>query len=99
MDRNAAKAELDAAIAEARRVFDLPRPAATGVCLESCRNEEVAADFLNLDARDLPLSTIKEWIDAPCSNDLSFANVGRLMPRFMEGMTDDNSTMFEVYGE
>ena len=99
MDRNAAKAELDAAIAEAWRVFDLPRPATTGVCLESCRNEEVAADFLSFDARDLPLSYVKEWIDAPCSNHLSFANVGWLMPRFMEGMADDNSTMFEIYGE
>ena len=88
MDRNAAKAELDAAIAEARRVFDLPRPATTGVCKGCCMDPEIEADFLNHGARDLPDAYLRDWFFAAFADDLGYAQMGWLMPRIMESLAD-----------
>ena len=99
MDRNAAKAELDAAIAEAWRVFDLPRPATTGVCTACCMDADIADDFLNHDARDLPAQYLYSWQNAAYSDDLGYQHVGWLLPRFMEAMASDDDEIFLSFEE
>lgn len=75
---------LDEVIADAWRVFDLPKPATTGVCVNCCMDPGIEADFLNHPARDLPLSYIRDWFFAAFTDDLGFAQMGWLLPRILE---------------
>ena len=76
--------ELEAVVARAYAAFDLPIPPATGVCEGCCMDAEIEADFLNHQARDLPLPYIQDWYFAAYTDRTGFPHVGWLLPRIME---------------
>jgi hypothetical protein len=75
---------LNAAIDEAWRVFDLPVPATTGVCENCCLDPEIEADFLNRQARDLPLAYVRDWYFAAIAEGIRHDHVAWFLPRVME---------------
>lgn len=79
---------LEAAIAHAWQVFDLPAPATTGVCKGCCMEPEIEADFLKQRARDLPAAYVRDWYFAAFADGLSHDHVAWFLPRVMEMLAD-----------
>ncbi|MBA3909579.1 MAG: hypothetical protein C0524_06750 [Rhodobacter sp.] len=79
---------LKAAIDEAWRVFDIPAPATTGVCVNCCMDPEIEADFLKRKARDLPLEYVRDWYFAAFTDAISHSHVAWFLPRVMELLAD-----------
>ncbi len=75
---------LRAAIDEAWRVFDIPAPATTGVCVGCCMDPEIEADFLKRPARDLPAVYVQEWYKGGYHVNISHDHVAWFLPRVME---------------
>ncbi|MBL9047607.1 MAG: hypothetical protein JNK34_09925 [Tabrizicola sp.] len=75
---------LNAAIAEAWRVFDIPAPATTGVCEHCCMDPQIEADFLTRKARELPPEYVRDWYFAAFDDEIGHDHVAWLLPRVME---------------
>jgi hypothetical protein len=75
---------LRAAIDEAWRVFDLPAPATTGVCVGCCMDPKIEADFLKRPPRELPSAYIRDWYFAAFIDDIAHDHVAWFLPRVME---------------
>ncbi|MGL5008895.1 MAG: hypothetical protein ACRC6I_03375 [Paracoccaceae bacterium] len=75
---------LETAIEHAWRVFDLPAPATTGVCVHCCMDRAIEADFLRRKARDLPDHYIRDWYFAAYDNSMTHDHVAWFLPRVME---------------
>jgi hypothetical protein len=80
---------LKAAIDAAWRVFDLPAPKTTGVCVHCCMYPEIEADFLKRKARDLPADYIRDWYFAACSEGIGHDHVAWFLPRVMEMLANE----------
>lgn len=78
------RAALAAAVAEAWDVLALPPPPSTGVCKGCCMDPDIEAAFLGFEARDLPLSHVRDWYFAAYADDLGHAQMGWLLPRVLE---------------
>lgn len=75
---------LKAAIDEAWRVFDIPAPATTGVCIGCCMDLKIEADFLKHKARELPAEYVRDWYFAAFTDDFHHDHVAWFLPRVME---------------
>jgi hypothetical protein len=75
---------LKVAIDEAWRVFDMPAPATTGVCEHCCMWPEIEADFLKMDARDLPANYVRDWYFAAFADGINHDHIAWFLPRVME---------------
>lgn len=70
-------------IEDAYRVFDFPKPQATGVC-SCCMDRGIERDFYTPDIRDLPVTYVQDWYFAASDPDLSKSIWGYLLPRILE---------------
>jgi hypothetical protein len=75
---------LNATIEAAWRVFDIPAPATTGVCVGCCMNRAIEADFLKRRARDLPAHYVNDWYNGAYDDAISHDHVAWFLPRVME---------------
>jgi hypothetical protein len=75
---------LKATVEAAWRVFDIPAPATTGVCVRCCMDYDIEKDFLKRRARDLPESYVKDWYFAAFADDIAHDHVAWFLPRVME---------------
>ena len=76
---------LYALIQDAYRAFDCHKPSDVDVCTQCCMPEDMAAVFFRPDIQDLPLSFVREWLNAACATE----GVGKdlwtyLLPRLLE---------------
>lgn len=75
---------LRVAIDDAWRVFDIPAPATTGVCIQCCMDPAIEADFLNVPARRLSPAFIRDWYDAAYGDQIEQDHVAWFLPRVLE---------------
>jgi hypothetical protein len=77
---DALKATVDAAW----RVFDMPAPATTGVCVRCCMDYDIERDFLKKRARDLPTHYVNDWYNGAYDSSIAHDHVAWFLPRVME---------------
>ena len=98
LDRPEAKRCLDAVIADAWSVFDVPRPETVGVCTRCCMRKSTAEAFLKHTPKTLTFDLLREWFSS-AEADLRYEHVAWLIPRIMEELAKDgwNADIF-FYG-
>lgn len=88
-DATAARAALDATVAEARAALDFPPPERTGVCIGCCMDPGIEAAFLGVPARDLPSAWVRDWYFAATADDIGLAEMGWILPRILRGLAEE----------
>ncbi|MDU8943849.1 hypothetical protein [Ovoidimarina sediminis] len=71
-------------ITEAYRIFDYPKPGATGVCTDCCMEPEIERDFFTPEIAELPLHYLNDWFFAACEPELPKSIWAYLLPRVLE---------------
>lgn len=81
-------------IADAYRVFSVPKPLWTGVCKNCCMDADIETDFLNPPIDEMPVTYIRDWYLAACDPGLPKGVWAYLLPRILELLAAENEEAF-----
>jgi hypothetical protein len=80
-DTLTAAGTLQAAIADAWQVFNVPTPDDIGVCVGCCLDPDIAAEMLATPARDLTAAHLREWFYAADDSTLGHHHMAWILTR------------------